>query len=160
MDLVLSILCALVGIGLIVLEAFMPGFGVPGICGILMEIAAIVIAYVYHGAVLALIMGLIILSVIAIVLSVCLRSAVKGKFSKSQMVLRDVEGKEDGYVAAEDMQVFLGREGETTGALRPAGIADFDGVRLNVVSEGEFIPAGTRVRIARAEGSRIVVKPV
>ena len=35
------LVCFLVGIGLLVLEAFMPGFGLPGISGIVMEIVAI-----------------------------------------------------------------------------------------------------------------------
>ena len=42
--------------------------------------------------------------------------------------------------------------------LRPAGMADFDGVKLNVVSDGEYIPAGTRVVVARVEGNRILVR--
>ena len=43
--------------------------------------------------------------------------------------------------------------------LRPAGIGDFDGVRLNVVTEGGFIEQGTRIEIVRVEGGRIVVRP-
>ena len=58
------------------------------------------------------------------------------------------------------MQVFLGKEGETTTVCRPTGMAEFDGVKLNVVSEGEFLPAGTRVRIVQVEGSRIVVRVI
>jgi membrane-bound ClpP family serine protease len=138
----------------------MPGFGAPGLVGIFLELAAIGVTYYYHGSAVALVVGLILLSLIAIVLSIALRSAAKGRFAKSKIVLNNVEGSENGFVASEDMKVFIGREGEATGTLRPAGIADFDGVRLNVVSEGDFIPAGTRVRIISAEGSRIVVKKV
>ena len=39
-------------------------------------------------------------------------------------------------------------------------MAEFDGVRLNVVSEGEFIQSGTRVQIVRVEGSRILVRTI
>ena len=65
-----------------------------------------------------------------------------------------------GYRSAEDMQVFLGREGTATTALRPTGLGEFDGVRLNVVSEGDFIENGTKIRVTQIEGSRIVVKKV
>lgn len=44
--------------------------------------------------------------------------------------------------------------------LRPSGIGDFDGVRLNVVTEGEFIENGVAIRIARVEGGKIVVKAI
>ena len=48
-------------------------------------------------------------------------------------------------------------EGVAVTVLRPAGMAEFDGVKLNVVSDGEFIPEGERVRVSRVEGNRIVV---
>ena len=53
----------------------------------------------------------------------------------------------------------MGKQGRTTSVLRPAGIGDFDGVRLNVVTEGGFIEQGTRIEIVRVEGGRIVVRP-
>ena len=54
----------------------------------------------------------------------------------------------------------MGRQGRTTSVLRPAGIADFDGVRLNVVTEGGFLEGGQMVEIIRVEGKRIVVRPL
>ncbi|MBQ8161957.1 MAG: hypothetical protein IJ083_14620 [Clostridia bacterium] len=164
MQLVLSelpiILCGLGGLALIILEAFLPGFGLPGLSGICLEIAAVVFAYMYHGPVVALCVLLLILSIVAIVLSLVLRSAAKGKLSKSRMILRNTESSDAGYTASDDTGVFLGKTGQTTTPLRPTGIADFDGVRLNVMSDGDFIESGVSVRITSAEGSRIVVKPV
>ena len=154
------LVCFLVGIGLLVLEAFMPGFGLPGISGIVMEIVAIALTWVNHGPVAALGLTIIVLSLIAIAISMSLRSATKGRLSRSKIILKERESNEAGYRSAEDMQVFLGREGETPTVCRPTGMAEFDGVKLNVVSEGEFIPAGTRVRIVQVEGSRIVVRVI
>ncbi|MPN41620.1 hypothetical protein SDC9_189174 [bioreactor metagenome] len=59
-----------------------------------------------------------------------------------------------------DMKKLVGREGVSLSTLRPSGMADFDGLRLDVVSSGEFIPKGARVRIERVEGLRILVKPL
>ena len=154
------LVCFVVGIGLLVLEAFMPGFGLPGISGIVMEIVAIVLTWVNHGPVAALGLTIIVLSLIAIAISMSLRSATRGRLSRSKIILKERESNEAGYRSAEDMQVFLGKEGETTTVCRPTGMAEFDGVKLNVVSEGEFLPAGTRVRIVRVEGSRIVVRVI
>lgn len=152
------LVCFLVGLALIVLEAFMPGFGLPGISGIVLQVIAVVLTWSSHGAVAALGMTLIILSVIAIAISMSLRSVANGKLSKSKIVHNETENNEAGYRSAEDMQVFLGREGVTTTVLRPTGIAEFDGVRLNVSSEGDFVEADAKVRIVKVEGSRIVVK--
>ena len=154
------VICFIIGVVLMVLEAFMPGFGIAGISGIVVEIIAVTLTWLSHGPVAALGMLLVILSVIAIAISMSLRSATNGRLSKSRIILRETESNEAGYRSAEDMEVFLGREGKATTVLRPTGIAEFDGVRLNVVSEGEFIPSGTTVRIVRIEGSRILVRPV
>lgn len=153
------LICFFIGVGLLVLEAFMPGFGVAGVSGIVVETVAVALTWIHHGPVAALGMLLIILSMIAIAISMSLRSATNGRLSKSKLILHETESNEAGYRATEDMEVFLGREGRTTTVLRPTGIAEFDGVRLNVVSEGEFIPSGTSVRIVRIEGSRILVRP-
>ena len=154
------LLCFVIGVGLLALEAFMPGFGLPGITGIVLQVIAVVLTWLWHGPVAALGVLLIILSVLAIAISVSLRSVANGKLSKSRIILRDTESNEAGYRSTQDTEIFLGREGETTTVLRPTGMAEFDGVKLNVLSEGEFIPAGVKVRIVRVEGSHILVHKV
>jgi len=154
------LICFVVGIGLIVLEAFMPGFGLPGATGVILEVIAVVLTWINHGSVAALGMTIIVLCVIAIAISMSLRSAANGKLSKSRIILNETENNEAGYRSSEDMQVFLGKEGVTTTVLRPTGMAECDGVKLNVVSDGEFIQSGTKVRIDRVEGSRILVRSI
>ena len=44
------VLSMVVGIVLLVVEAFMPGFGVAGFFGVVLEIAAVVMTYMSHGA--------------------------------------------------------------------------------------------------------------
>jgi len=154
------LVCFLVGVALLVLEAFMPGFGLPGIAGVVLQVIAVALTWFNHGPVAALGMTLVILSIIAIAISVSLRSAANGKLSKSKLILKETESNEAGYRSTEDMEIFLGREGVTTTVLRPIGTAEFDDVRLNVVSEGEYIPAGQKVQIVRVEGSRILVRTV
>jgi membrane-bound serine protease (ClpP class) len=53
---------------------------------------------------------------------------------------------------------MLGREGATITALRPAGLAQFDGERVDVVSTGEMIEPGTAIVVHRMDGNRIVVR--
>jgi membrane-bound serine protease (ClpP class) len=63
-----------------------------------------------------------------------------------------------GYVSSEDYTGYLGAMGVTATLLRPSGTAEFEGVRLPVVSEGDFIQPGTHVQVVTVQGSRIVVK--
>ena len=152
------IICFVIGVGLLILEAFMPGFGAPGITGLVLELITLVLTWFQHGPVATLAMLLIVLLVLAIAISASLRSITKGRLSKSSLVHTDTESNEDGYRSTQDLNVFMDKEGTATTVLRPTGIADFDGVRLNVSSEGGFIPAGAKVRIIRVEGSKILVK--
>ena len=152
------IICFLIGIGLLILEAFMPGFGAAGVTGVVLEIITLVMTWFEHGPVATLIMLLIVLLVLAIAISTSLRSITSGRLSKSSLVHSDTESNEDGYRSTQDLAVFMGKEGTASSVLRPTGIADFDGVRLNVSSEGDYIPAGTKVRIIKVEGAKILVK--
>jgi membrane-bound ClpP family serine protease len=155
-----AILCLLAGVGLLILEAFLPGFGAAGFSGIVLEIAAVVLVWLqtksFIAAALMLLIGLV---VAATALTLSLRSAAKGKLSQSDLILRGAEREEDGYQASEDMKVFLGREGTTVTVLRPTGMAEFDGVKLNVISDGEYIEKDTPVCITRVDGNRILVHP-
>ena len=148
------LLCFIVGIGFLVAEAFMPGFGVAGISGIVLELVAIVITYMRHGAVPALILTLVVLMVLAFAISMSLRSVRKGRLSRSNLVLNERESAQ----SATDTGVFIGKTGRTSTALRPSGVVDLDGVRLNVMTEGDFIGSGEMVRVVRTEGSKIIVK--
>lgn len=154
------IICFIIGIGLLILEAFMPGFGVPGITGIVLEVITLVMTWFEHGPLATLAMLLIVLLVLAIAISTSLRSITRGRLSKSSLVHSETESNEDGYRSIEDLAVFMDKEGTATTVLRPAGIADFEGVRLNVSSEGDYIPAGTTVRIIKVEGAKILVRAV
>jgi membrane-bound ClpP family serine protease len=154
------IMCFLVGVGLLIVEVFLPGFGLPGIAGIILQFITIWLTWASYGPVAALGMTIVILAVVAIAISISLKSAARGRLSRSSIVNHHQESLRDGYNATGDMEVFLGKEGITSTVLRPAGIAEFDGVRLNVVSEGEFINANTSVRIERVDGPRILVRPI
>lgn len=154
------LVCFVFGLGLLIVEVFMPGFGLPGVSGIVLEVVAIVLTYMGHGGLAALGMTLIILAVVAIAISLALHSATRGKLSKSAMILTETESAEAGYVTSQDMDVFLDKEGLTTTVLRPSGMAEFDGVKLNVVSDGEYIAQNVLVRVDHVEGSRVVVRKV
>ncbi len=154
------VICFVIGIGLLILEAFMPGFGAAGITGVVLEIITLVMTWFEHGPVATLAMLLIVLLVLAIAISTSLRSIASGRLSKSSLVHAGTESNEDGYRSVADLAVFVDREGVASSVLRPTGIADFDGVRLNVSSEGDFIAAGTRVRIIKVEGAKILVRAV
>lgn len=151
----LAVVCLLIGLLLVVVEMFHPGLGVPGITGAILLICGIVLTA--KNLFQVLVMIIIILTILGITLSFVLQSATKGRLSKI-LVLHETQKKEKGYTGTEELNYFLGHVGVALTVLRPAGMADFDGIKLDVVSEGDFIPKETKVRIIRVEGRRIVVR--
>lgn len=150
------ILCMVVGVALLVLEVFVPGFGLPGISGLILLSAGIIMTWIHYGMVAGLAVTLIALAVAGISISVSIKSASSGKISKSALVLNEVTAP----VETEETNALVGKEGKALTVLNPVGVAEFDGVRLSVVSEGSYLEKGTKVRVLEVEGARILVREV
>lgn len=144
----------IVGFCLVVVEMYVPGFGFPGIAGGICLITGIAL-YAKTDVVAWLVMTVIIVALLCVALSVSIRSAAKGRLAKSRLVLNEVSTNE---VNENDLSYYVGKIGQATTALRPTGIGEFEGVRLNVLSDGEYISEGEQVIVERVEGNRIFVK--
>lgn len=53
---------------------------------------------------------------------------------------------------------LIGREGEAQSALRPSGIAQIGGQRVDVMAEEGWIEAGGRIKVIAVQGSRVIVR--
>ena len=151
----IMILCYLVGTGLVMMEAFIPGFGVAGISGIILEIVAIVLTATHFGMGWGLVGTLAVLLFVGIAVFLSYRSAMKGRLSKSALVLSNAE---DSVSSAPSLQDWADRKGTAVTALRPAGIIEIDGKRLNASTSGEFLAKGTPVQVTGAEGDHLVIR--
>lgn len=152
----IALIAMVVGYVLLVVEMCIPGFGVPGIAGVILAVLGIITMQPTPGQALVVVVVYVLLLCAA--LAICLRSAAKGRLSKSRLVLNDVATKAESPENSE-LAYFIGKQGVAHTMLRPAGIAEFDGVKLSVVSEGDFIEKDTPVRVERVEGKRIIVAP-
>lgn len=153
----LAFLAFLLGIIALVLEVFVfPGFGVAGITGlILLGWGILLVAVDVTQATEALVLAFIATIVIFIV-GLRLMSRYK---MWHWLTLQNKQQKEEGYVAPlPELKLFTGLEGIALTPLRPAGAAEVDGHRLDVVTGGEFIRPGSRVKVVKVEGTRVVVK--
>ena len=144
----------IVGFALVVVEMYIPGFGLPGIAGGICLITGIAL-YARTDVVAWLVMIVIIVSLLCVALSISIRSAAKGRLAKSKLVLNEVSTSE---VGENDLSYYVGKTGCATTVLRPAGIGEFEGVKLNILSDGEYIPEGAQVTVTKVEGNRIFVR--
>jgi len=152
---VISIILFLVGIGLLIAEMFEPGFGFFGAFGIVAFIACIFVTA--ETVMQGLIMTGIFFVIILIMLAIFLAFVSKGRLPK-KLVLHESETVEQGFSGTEDMKYLMGKTGVVTSLCRPVGNVDFDGVKLDVVSKGEYIEKGSLVEVIEIEGNRIVVR--
>lgn len=170
---VLALLLFILGLVLLGVEIFvLPGFGVCGISGILFLLAGLGLVtmekvpdstadWVAFGTrtsyyLFAMIGALVIAFLIAKVLPqmpVANRLMLAPPPDAPASTAPELPGASE---AAE----LLGAIGTTTTALRPAGVVRFGDKFVDVVSDGGFIPTGTRVQVIAVEGTRIVVKEV
>ena len=135
------------GYVLLVIEMCVPGFGVAGISGTVLAVLGLFL--LQPAPMQAFMLVLIYLALLLIALPICLR-----RLARSRLVLKETATPED---ADSDPEHLIGKTGAARTPLRPAGIAELDGVRRNVVTEGDFIEQGAPVRVVRASGNRIVV---
>jgi membrane-bound serine protease (ClpP class) len=148
---------ALIGVLLILVELHvLPGHGLAGIAGVVTLVAAVLLAFglpFFVGAFQALATAIVLSAVCFALLQ---RVLPENAFVK-RLMFAGAQGPD--YVAAPDYHALLGASGTAISYLRPAGVAAFGTVRADVLTEGDFVPAGTPVRVTRVEGARIFVRP-
>jgi membrane-bound serine protease (ClpP class) len=155
----LAFLAFLLGAIAFVLEIFVfPGFGVAGITGIILVGWGILLISVDITQATAALSLALLATIILFVVSLRLMSRYNMWF---KLTLKNKQDKNEGYVASPpELSLYAGKEGVALTPLRPSGAADIEGHRLDVVTEGEFIPPGTRVKVIKVEGTRVLVKGI
>lgn len=157
----------LLGLGLLALavEVFiLPGFGAAGVLGAVAVAAAVLLAMIGGSpSVGDLTQALIVLGAsIAITVAVAyawLRHLPNsGRFAG--LFLWGGAQQADGYIAALPRGDLVGQDGVAMTDLRPAGTAQIGQERVDVVTEGEYVPQGRAVRVVRSEGYRHVVRGI
>lgn len=145
------------GVVLLIAEIFfVPGFGVPGGLGILAILSALVVASPTPLA--ALLELLLALIVSAVLIWFSLKNRRTREFWKRFMLSVRLDHAA-GYDSADpSLSRFENAAGQALTTLRPAGTALLQGERVDVVTRGEYIPAGTQLRVALVEGARVVVE--
>jgi membrane-bound serine protease (ClpP class) len=154
------------GLVLLGVEVFViPGFGVFGILGGVGVTAGLFMAMLggLPTAIDFTRAGMVLSSTILIIL-VLVWTFIRtlpgsSRLARSGIFLLSRTDRDTGWESAPQRSELVGREGTAITDLRPSGTALIGDERLDVVSEAEWIQAGTPVRVVSAEGYRHVVRP-
>ncbi len=162
-----GILVFVAGTVLLLIEAFLlPGVGVFGILGLLAVLTGVYMSllgglpttgdFARAGGVLFWALTLVLLSSWILLR----RLPSSQRLTTLGIFLGEETSRETGYTSAARRQDLVGHDGVAVTDLRPAGTGEFGDERVDVVSEGEWIEAGSPIRIVASEGYRHVVRRI
>jgi len=162
---IIDIVLFVVGLVLIVLEIFViPGFGIAGISGIIMVIVSLFLAltgtnlpYPDTSIISVAIIQLSSALAGALVLILILAKFLPKVSTFNRLILADSEKTNKGFVSAGKISKIQGKKGIALTTLRPAGIAEIGGKRIDVVTEGDYIEKGEKIVVISSEGIKVVV---
>lgn len=150
---VYAIILLAVGILLVGIEvAIIPGFGVIGVAGVAAMLAGGWLAWQEYGP----IWGVLSIGGGAAASTTLFVLFLKSRTSRA-MVLEDAQEGQPSGLPAQEVEL-VGKTGRVVSDLRPAGIAQIDGRRRDVVADdGEYIEAGATIEVVRVDQNSIVV---
>jgi membrane-bound serine protease (ClpP class) len=166
-----EILLFIVGLALLIIEIFViPGFGVCGISGIVLMVAALVLAMVFNigfdfqftppGAVLKNLFVVLTSCILGFFIALWLgQKLISADTRFGSLALKTKLASEQGFVA-QDMSFvqYIGREAITATFMRPVGKIEIDGELLEATSENGLIDKDTKVIVVKFENAQLIVR--
>ena len=151
---VIGIILLIAGFVLVGIEMVVPGFGAPGISGIICLVAGVFLTAdtIEEG---------IFITVVVIVILGILMTIIMGFLSQKKFrspIVLDEDLKAGAPINSSDLDYLLQKEGRATTDLKPAGKGDFEGIELDIFSEGPYIKKGSPIVISRINENRLMVR--
>lgn len=153
----IGIVLLVVGLILIGVEMVIPGFGVPGISGIICVLAGIFLTAK------SIEQGLTITVIVVVILAVMLTAVLvyfHSKKIKSPIMLAEELKAEDPFLSKEDLGYLVGKEGNVITDLRPIGKCNIEGVVFEVRSDGPYVSKGNKVKIVMIQESTLIAREI
>ncbi len=82
----------------------------------------------------------------------------RSRYAKNMVLTAEIGS--DAKAAPAAWQKLAGEEGTAHTDLRPSGVAEIAGKRVDVVAGCAFVARGSRIRVKQVDGSRVLVEPV
>lgn len=156
MELFVPVALILLGFVLVALEVYVvPGIGVVGIGGGLALVAGIVMAFV-HGGVLGGVVAVLAAGAVGAVLGYVMWET--GALQRFVLAEELRAASDDEASVARPRARLLGKEGVAVTPLRPSGVCEVEGERVEAHTEGAYIAAGSRVRVVAMDRRRFLVR--
>lgn len=144
---------------LLVLEIFIPSFGILTILSLACLAGGIAIFFAYGALTGWIGVGTAVI-LIPLIWFWIYRLFPQTSIGRKMILSKPDVGRGDAFPDCQDLQQMLSKVGIVRTPLRPVGICDFDGRRLECVSERGFVDVNQKVKVIRVEGATLTVRPV
>ena len=159
MGLWLAVLLFLACAALLIAEVFIPSGGILSIISMGCLIGGLVIFFKHNTT-----MGIVGITVALIMIPAVLVAAYKflpdSRLGKKVFLSPPERQKGDAIPDTDELKHMLGAVGSVITPLRPVGMVDFDGNRIECVSESGFIENDNNVKVIKVEGTQLTVRVV
>jgi membrane-bound ClpP family serine protease len=155
----LAILLVLASLFVFVLEVLFVSFGMLSLVAVALGVGGLLSAFAESTT-----LGWILTAVLVVGIPVVLRTTFailpRLPFARGFYLRPPELSESERRAAAPDRADLVGATGIATSQLRPAGTVEIDGRPVSVVAAAGMIERGTKVRVVRVSGNRVLVEPV
>ena len=144
---------------LIVAEVFVPSGGIISICS-LACLAGGVAIFFHHSTKAGWVGTAIAIVMIPVVLVIAYKIFPKTEFGKTVTLTPPQREHGDAIPDSEQLQKLLGAEGVVLTPLRPVGMCDFAGRKVECVAEGGYVNKEKKVKVIDVEHRRVTVRVI
>jgi membrane-bound serine protease (ClpP class) len=155
--LTVAYLLIVLGLALLVAELFIPSGGILFLASTLCILGGVAMAFIYGGSSTGMATLLCVFVVVPAVATAMLYLWPRTPMAK-RLILRDRDETVAQSPVNLELEGLRGRYGRALSDLRPAGTVEFDGRRIDTISEGPMVPAGAWVRCVDVRAGTVVVR--
>ena len=149
----LFVICAV----LVIAEVFIPSGGLLGVCA-LVSVAGGIVLFFEQGTTIGWIGVGSAVVMIPVILVLAYHILPKTRFGRAVTLLPPDRPMGDGVPDAEQLRRLLGARGTVLTPLRPVGVCDFSGKRIECVAESGYVDKGVSVEVIRVQGTQPTVR--
>ena len=143
----LWVLLFILGMGLLFAEIFIPSGGILGLLAVGSATFAIIQIWQESSGIALFLMAFSVAYVVWLI-----------RFGMKRVSLTQVLEQKDTLGSDQTLDQLGNQIGEALTILRPSGMAMFGSKKVTVMTRGEFIAKGVRVRVVDTSGNRVVVR--
>lgn len=155
--LLLAVFLYVVCAALIVAEVLIPSAGVLSICA-LASLAGGITIFFRHSPTAGWIGVVVAVFMVPTLLVAAYRILPRTRFGRQVLLTPPVRQRGEAIADAPELSQLLGRTGRVLTTMRPVGMCDFDGQRIECVAESGYLKKDNNVQVIRIEGTQVTVR--